>query len=73
MNVYQKPEVEIDLWTEADALLQIVKASKGVTSIIRLDRDSAVDPWDPNAGLSEYNNIWDDAEDDDSNKSWGKK
>ena len=57
MNVYKKPETEIDLCTELDNI--ILQTSLSRTNMA-VDLGNAVDPWDPNAGLSEYNGIWDE-------------
>jgi hypothetical protein len=66
MNVYQKPETDIVLCTELDSLLGFVKASSGGRTQVVVDMGNAVDPWSPNAGLSEYNEIWDDEETEDN-------
>ena len=53
MDVYQKPETDIVLCTEQDSLLQL-KLSR--TRMV-VEPGNAVDPWDTNAGLSDFNNI----------------
>lgn len=62
MNVYKKPETEIDLCTELDNI--ILQTSLSRTNMA-VDLGNAVDPWDPNAGLSEYNGIWDEEEEEE--------
>ncbi|MBR5084202.1 MAG: hypothetical protein IKX33_06340 [Prevotella sp.] len=61
MNVYKKPETEIVLCTELDSILQL-KLSRANLAV---EPGNAVDPWDPNAGLSEYNGIWDEEEEEE--------
>ena len=58
MKTYQKPETDIVLCTEQDSLLQF---NLSRTRMV-VEPGNAVDPWDTNAGLSEFNTIWDDEE-----------
>ena len=57
MDVYQKPETDIVLCTEQDSLLLKLSRTR-----MAVEPGNAVDPWDTNAGLSEFNTIWDDEE-----------
>ena len=61
MDVYQKPETDIVLCTELDSIMQLFKLSRTKMAV---EPGNAVDPWDPGAGLSEYNAIWDEEEED---------
>ena len=63
MNVYQKPETDIVLCTEQDSLLGL-KLSR---TRMAVEPGNAVDPWNTNAGLSEFNSIWDDEEQEEDN------
>lgn len=63
MNVYHKPETDINLCTELDCLMQV---RTSLTRII-VEPGNAVNPWDPNAGLSEFNSIWDEEDEEDNN------
>ena len=62
MNVYKKPETEIVLCTELDSIMQF-RLSR--TNIV-VEPGNAVDPWDSHAGLSEFNNLWDEEEEEDN-------
>ena len=62
MDVYQKPETDIVLCTEQDSLLLKLSRTRMV-----VEPGNAVDPWDTNAGLSEFNTIWDDEEQEEDN------
>lgn len=64
MNVYKKPETEIVLCTELDSIMQFNKLSR---ANIVVEPGNAVDPWDSHAGLSEFNNIWDEEEEEEDN------
>ena len=63
MDVYQKPETDIVLCTEQDSLLGL-KLSR---TRMAVEPGNAVDPWNTNAGLSEFNSIWDDEEQEEDN------
>lgn len=62
MNVYKKPETEIVLCNELDSIM--FKLSR---ANIVVEPGNAVDPWDSHAGLSEFNNIWDEEEEEEDN------